>query len=134
MNAMQKISSQPRKVRKRMVFQAPLHVKAKQLVAPLSPELRNKYGIRRLRVRKGDTVLIVRGSYAGLEGKVTRVNVKRVRIYVEGATRTKADGTEVYVPIHPSKVVITKLDLSDNRRKQVLERKKALKVSEGAQG
>jgi len=117
-----------------MVYQAPLHIKAKQLVAPLSPELRSKYGIRRIKVRKGDTVLIVRGSYAGIEGKVTKVSVKKVRICVEGVTRTKADGTEIYVPIHPSKVVITKLDLSDPKRKQVLERKRALKVGIGEEG
>ncbi len=120
-------SSQPRKVRKRMIYQAPLHVKAKQLVAPLSKELQKELGIKRLRVRKGDTVLIVRGSYKGIEGRVVRVSVKKCRIYVEGATRTKSDGTEIYVPIHPSKVVITKLDLSDERRRQVIERKRALR-------
>ncbi|RLF04921.1 MAG: 50S ribosomal protein L24 [Thermoprotei archaeon] len=120
------VSSQPRKVRKRMVYAAPLHQLSKQLVAPLSDELRREHKIKRIRVRKGDTVMIVRGSFAGLEGKVISVNVKKRRICVEGATRTKADGREVPVLIHPSKVVITKLDLSDEKRKQILERKKAL--------
>jgi len=117
-NAMvMKASSQPRKMRKRMIYQAALHVKAKQLVAPLSSELREKYGVRRARVRKGDRVLIVRGSYKGHEGKVVGVDVDNMRIFVEGVNLKKADGTEVPLPIHPSKVVITELDLSDPRRK-----------------
>ena len=118
------VSKQPRKVRKRMLYNAALHVKAKQLVAPLSEELQKEYGVQRLRVRRGDTVLVVRGSFKGHEGRVVKVNVKKVRIYVEGATRVRSDGREVYVPIHPSKVVITKLDMSDEKRKQIVERRK----------
>lgn len=123
------VSSQPRKVRKRQVYAAPLHVKAKQLTAPLSEELRKELEVKRLRVRKGDTVLVVRGSFKGHEGKIVEVDVKRVRIFVEGATRVRSDGTEVRVPIHPSKVVIAKVDMSDSRRKQAVERKKSLQAS-----
>ncbi len=123
------LSSQPRKVRKRMIYNAPLHKLSNQLVAPLSDELRREYNIKRIRVRKGDTVMIVRGSFAGLEGKVVRVDTKKRRIAVEGATRTKSDGREIPVLIHPSKVVITKLDLSDKFRKQIIERKKSVEVT-----
>jgi len=97
------------------------------MTAPLSPELRRKYGIRNLPIRKGDTVMIMRGDFKGIEGKVIRVDLKKIRIYVEGATRRKADGTQVNVPIHPSNVMITKLDLSDPRRKEVIERKQRTK-------
>jgi len=125
------VSKQPRKVRKRMMYNAPLHVKAKQLVAPLSEELQKEYGVRRLRVRRGDTVMIVRGSFKGHEGRVVKVNVKKVRIYVEGVTRVRSDGREVYVPINPSKVVITKLDMSDEKRKQIVERRKTAQAEVG---
>lgn len=118
------LSSQPRKVRKKLIYRAPLHVRSKQLVAPLSEELRKQYGIRRLRVRSGDTVLIVRGSFKGHEGRVVKVNVKRGRIYVEGVTRVRSDGREIFIPIHPSKVVLTKIDLSDDERKKIIERRK----------
>ncbi|MCD6564005.1 MAG: 50S ribosomal protein L24 [Thermoproteales archaeon] len=124
------VTSQPRKVRKKMIYNAPLHKLSKQLVAPLSDELRREYNIKRLRVRKGDTVMIVRGSFAGLEGKVVKVDVKKRRIGVEGATRTRSDGREIPVLIHPSKVIITKLDLSDKMRKQIIERKKPMEVTE----
>lgn len=122
-------SSKPGKVRKREVYDAPLHIRSKKIVAPLSAELQQKLGIKRIRVRKGDRVLIVRGAFKGHEGKVTSVDVKKGRIHVEGATLRKADGTEVPFPIHPSKVVVTELDLSDPRRKELVERRKQVVVS-----
>ena len=118
---LKKVSRQPRKVRKKY-YNKPLHNRHKDMRAPLSPELRAEYGIKKLPVRKGDTVVIMRGSFKGHEGKVVRVDLKRRRVFVEGATRTKADGSEIFVPIHPSKVMITKLDLSDKLRKRIIER------------
>lgn len=128
-----KVAKQPRKVRKRMIYRVPLHMKSASLIAPLSPELRKEHGVKRLRVRKGDTVRIMRGRFSGLEGRVVRVSVKKGRIYVEGATITKADGREVPFPIHPSKVMITKLDLSDPKRKEIIDRKKGKEVEEVAE-
>jgi len=116
-------SKQPRKQRLRL-FNAPLHVRQKLMTAPLSPELRAKMGIKRLPVRKGDTVRIVRGDWKGHEGKVVRVSLKKMRIYVEGATMKRADGTPRYYPIHPSNVMIIKLDLSDKRRLEIIERRR----------
>jgi len=113
----------PTKQRK-MLFQAPDHVRHKHFAAPLSPELRASRGVRALPVRSEDTVRIMRGDHKGLEGKVTRIDRKKYRIYVEGLTREKVDGTTISVPIHPSKVMITNLNLEDKWRKQVLERKR----------
>ncbi len=116
-------SSKPKKQRK-AYFNAPLHKRQKFVTAPLAKPLQRELGIKRLPVRKGDTVLIVRGDFKGLEGKVVEVDLKRMRIFVEGAVIKKPTGETVYYPIHPSKVVITKLDLSDPKRKEVIERKK----------
>lgn len=115
-------SKQPRKQRK-AYFKAPLHLRHKFFNAPLSPELREKYGVKRLPVRVGDVVKIMRGDWKGHEGKVVRVDLKKVRIYVEGVTVKKADGTPVLRPIHPSKVMIVKLDLSDKWRQKIIERR-----------
>lgn len=120
-------SSKPSKQRKAL-YEMPLHLRRKLLTAPLSDELREKYGIKRLPVRKGDVVRIMRGSFKGHEGKVVKVDLKRVRIFIEGVQRKKADGTPVYVPIHPSKVQIIKLDLSDKWRIKVIERKSGKKI------
>jgi large subunit ribosomal protein L24 len=123
-------SIKPGKQRKTHIH-APLHLKRKFLTAPLSRELREKYGVRNLPVRTGDAVRIMRGDWKGHEGKIVKVDVKKERIFVEGVQRKKVDQTPVYYPIHPSNVMIIKLDLKDKWRKKILERRgKGLKVEE----
>lgn len=113
-------STKPSKVRKRML-DAPWHVRNKMLNARLSDELRSKYGVKTVRVRKGDSVKIVRGEFAGVEGKVTSVDLKTGRITVEGVFRENIRGEQVPVKIHASKVIITSLNLEDKLRKEKLE-------------
>merc|ERR1711904_264675 len=99
--------------------------------APLSAELRAKYSVRSVPVRKDDEVSVVRGTYKGREGKVVQVYRKKWVIHVERITREKASGATVQVGIHPSKVVINKLRL-DKDRKALLERKnKETKTDKG---
>jgi large subunit ribosomal protein L24 len=112
----------PGKQRK-MLFNAPAHLRHKLMAAPMSPELLAQKGIKALPVRKGDTVRIMRGDHKGFEGKVSRVDLKAYRIYLAGLTREKVDGTAVFVALHPSKVMIKTLNLDDKLRKAVLERK-----------
>ena len=116
-------SSKPSKQRLEY-FNAPLHKRHKYFNARLSDDLVKQLGIKRLPVRKGDVVRIMRGDWAGHEGKVVRVDYEKVAVYVEGVTLKRADGTPVYYPIHPSKVMIIKLDLSDKLRKKIIERRK----------
>lgn len=113
----------PRKQRK-MLYNAPAHKRHKLMAAPLSSELAVSKGAKTLPVRKGDTVRIQRGDHKGFEGKVSRVDLKEYRIYLEGLTREKTDGTNIFLPIHPSKVQIRNLNLDDKWRKDVLGRKK----------
>jgi len=113
-------TTQPRKQRKKL-YQAPSHIRYKHFSAPLSPSLKTSHNIGSLPVRSGDTVRIMRGDRKGLEGKVTRVDRKKYRIFVEGVTREKVDGTTTFVPIHPSKVMITSLDLDDKWRRESLK-------------
>lgn len=65
----------------------------------------------------------MRGDFKGFEGKVTSVDRKEYRIFVEGVTREKVDGSTALVPIHPSKVMITRLNLDDKWRREILKRK-----------
>ena len=115
----------PRKQRKRL-YNAPAHVRHKLMAAPLSKELVASKGIKTLPVRKGDTVHIQRGDHKGFEGKISRVDLKNYRIYIEGLTREKVDGTNIFVSVHPSKVMIRNLSLDDKRRKDVIARKKPI--------
>ena len=120
------LTSKPSKQRKRL-YTAPLHIRYKLLAAPLAPELREKYGFRSLPVRVGDKVQVLRGDFKGFEGKVLSVNRKKFRITIEGITREKVDGTTINVPIHPSKVMITELNLDDKWRRKIIERKSKAK-------
>ena len=94
--------------------------------APLSNELTASRGAKTLPVRKGDTVRIQRGDHKGFEGKISRVDRKEYRIYLEGLTREKVDGTNIFLPIHPSKVEIRNLNLNDKIRKATLDRKQEI--------
>src|SRR5512137_2685484 len=114
----------PGKQRKNL-FNAPAHIRHKQMAAPLSRELSASKGVKTLPVRKGDTVRIMRGDNKGFEGKVSRVDLKGYRLYMEGLTREKVDGTNIFLPIHPSKVEIRNLSLDDKFRKEILARKVA---------
>jgi large subunit ribosomal protein L24 len=115
-------TTKPTKQRKRL-YQAPLNERYKRFSAPLSSKLKESHGTNSVPVRKGDTVMIMRGDRKGSEGKVTQISRKKYSIFVEGATREKVDGTTTLVPIHPSKVMITRLNLDDKWRKKILERK-----------
>ncbi|MCD6089794.1 50S ribosomal protein L24 [Candidatus Bathyarchaeota archaeon] len=115
-------TKKPSKQRK-LLYNAPYHIRGKIMAAPLSEELRKEYGCRSLPIRSGDTVRILRGDYKDYEGRVTRVDRKKYKVYVDGVTKEKADGTTVPVPIHHSKVEIIKLNMDDKWRKRILERK-----------
>jgi len=123
------LSKKPSKQRKAL-YTAPSHARGKVLSSPLSPELRERYGTRSIRARKGDTVVVARGDYAGIEGKITRVDPGASRLFIEGVTREKVDGTTTFVPKHPSKVMIKRLNLDDKWRKDILERKASKPVAE----
>jgi large subunit ribosomal protein L24 len=100
------------------------------MAAPLSPQLIASKGAKTLPVRKGDTVRIMRGDHKGFEGKISRVDLKNYRIYIEGLTREKVDGTAIFVSVHPSKVMIRNLNLDDKWRKGIVERKEELPKKE----
>merc|ERR1711976_1047946 len=112
----------PKKNRKRH-FQAPSHIRRKIMSAPLCKELRQKYGVRSMPVRRDDDVTVVRGHYKStFSGKVIQVYRKKYVIHVDRVSREKANGSSIHVGIHPSKVVIMKLKM-DKDRKRLLERR-----------
>ena len=108
-------SKQPRKQRKYR-YNAPLHVRQKLISAHLSKKLREELGIRSIPVRKGDRVKIMRGQFKGKEGNVTKVDLKKLKIYIDVAKRKKVSGQEVQVPIDPSNVMIIELNKEDKKR------------------
>ncbi|MBU1051631.1 MAG: 50S ribosomal protein L24 [Nanoarchaeota archaeon] len=116
-------SKQPRKQRKYKA-NAPLHTKHKFLSAQLSKELRKKHGKRNIPLRKGDEVLVMRGSFKKKKAKVATIDLKRTRIALENIQRTKKDGTKVNVYFHPSSLQIQTLNIDDKKRIAILDRTK----------
>lgn len=92
------------------------------LKCKLDEFLQEEHGIKTLVVKKGDLVKIMRGQFRDTEAKVTRVDYKDIRVYLDSAVVTKADGKEAPVPVHPSNLMIVKLELDDERKK-IIERK-----------
>lgn len=118
------VSGSRRKNRKRH-FNAPSHVRRVIMSAPLSKELRQKYNVRSIPIRKDDEVQVcsgfhlsysnfcwglhatqvVRGHYKSPQvGKVVQVYRKKYVVHIERIQREKVNGSAVNVGIHPSKV------------------------------
>lgn len=115
-------SKKPRKQRK-FLYKAPLHLRRKMIAAHLSKELREKYKTRSMPLRKGDEVEVMRGEFKKRRGKILKIDTKNYKVYIEGITRKKTDGTERLVPFHPSNLKIINLNLEDKRRIKILERR-----------
>ena len=118
-----KASTQARKQRK-YLYKAPLHILHKQMAAPISKDLKKDLGIRSVIVKKGDEVTVMSGQFKGVTGKVTKVSLANKFVHVEGAELTRADATKSLYPIHPSNLMIVKLNLDDKLRKEKIERNK----------
>ncbi|CRG86007.1 60S ribosomal protein L26-1 [Talaromyces islandicus] len=114
------LASSRRKSRKAH-FSAPSSERRIRMSAPLSKELREKYNVRSIPIRKDDEVTIVRGSNKGREGKITSVYRLKWAVHVERVVREKTNGQSVPIPIAPSNVVISKLKL-DKDREDILAR------------
>lgn len=117
-----KSSKQKRKQRKYR-YKAPLHIRHKFVAANLSKELRKRYYRRNLPLRKGDSVRIMRGSFKKKTGKISNVNLRNLKVFIEGIQQSKRDGTKVNVPFEPSNLQITELNLEDKKRMEIIERK-----------
>ncbi|MBN2335329.1 50S ribosomal protein L24 [Candidatus Bathyarchaeota archaeon] len=119
---MSKIVTKPSTARRNM-YNAPNHKKRRFISAPLSPSLRAEHGTRSMPVVVDDTVTITKGDRKLAEGRVLRVDTKDGKIYVEGVTRTRQDGSTVQIPLRAENVMITRLHLDDQWRRAMLERK-----------
>lgn len=110
-------SSLPR-IQRRARENAPLHRKSKEIRVHLDQGKFKDVPSKRVTLRKGDTVKIIRGSRSGHEGKVAQIDVKRRKVSIEKALLRKSNNKEVSLWFDPTNLVITKLDLSDPIRKE----------------
>ena len=118
-------SSKPRTSRKAFL-QMDMHIRSKTISAHLNKKLQKELGTRSISIRKGDVVEILRGSFKGKEGKITKVERGIGKIHIEKIIRKKSDGTEYQVGIDPSNVMVVGIEKGDkkrfkNKKKEVVE-------------
>ena len=115
-------TKQPRKQRK-IRFLLPLHKLRNLVNVHLSKETKEKLKTKRrcIVVKKGDKVKVMVGEHKGKMGKVVKVDLKSIKVFVEGIARKKGKGGEAMVPLDPSKLLIIEAVLDDYRR-EMLER------------
>jgi len=127
---MRPTSAKPRKQR-RLYFQAPKHKVHRGFVVPHDWQNDKKFSrVKRVAVRKGDTVFIRRGKESSekdtkvkkVEAKVSRVDYKRRLVFVEDLKIRKRGNKVADRPVDPRNIVIVSLDLTDPQRKAKLER------------
>ncbi|MFC1690964.1 50S ribosomal protein L24 [Nanoarchaeota archaeon] len=123
-----KSSSRPNKQRK-YLKKAPLHTRVKFVSSALSKDLRKKYSKRSIPARVGDKILVNSGGFKGKTGKISRVDRKSQKIFIEGFEVIKKEGAKVPVGIHSSNLTITELNLDDKKRERSLKLKTPLSDS-----
>jgi len=89
----------------------------------LISDLVEEHGVTRLPLRKDDHVMVTKGEFADIEGKVTKIDRKKVQVFIDGAKIEKKGGGEFDLPVHPSKLMITKLT-EDKYREKIIERRR----------
>ena len=114
-------SSKPNKQRKAR-YQSALHSKQKLLGAHLVENLRTQWSKRTLALRKGDEVKVMRGKYKGETGKISKIDLKRTKVYIENIKRKKVSGEEIHVPLSPSNLMIMNPVMDDLKRKRIVQR------------
>ncbi len=113
----------PTKMRNRMLFQATLQTRSKQMGSALSKDLQKKYGKKSARVVEGDSVTILRGEFKGVDGKVAKISTQKSSVAIDGVKKEKTKGDKFDVYIHTSNLVINSLNSDDKWRMAKLEGK-----------
>lgn len=117
-------SKQPRKQRKAL-YNTENHQRSKLLTTRVADFLRDEYGIKKLPLRIGDQVRVVRGEFRDFEGEVIEF-ANNQRVKVKECVFDKTDGTQFHPSIHISNLIITKFKderKMDQWRASIIERK-----------
>ena len=107
----------PRRQR-RALYTASTSERRVRMAAPLSRELRARFHRRSLPVRKGDTVRVLSGSFAGREERVAKVDRRGYSVTLDNVTLKTADEKMKPLSLGVGHLVITRLNLSDPWRRR----------------
>lgn len=98
------------------IYKGKLHTKRKLLVSPLEKSLQKKHNLKRISIRKGDSVKVVVGDNKGKTGKVERVDYTKARVFVNEIKYKNSKAQEKMTPLVASNLLITDLVMNDSRR------------------
>ena len=112
----------PRRQR-RALYRAPTSERRRRMTVPLSRELRRRFRRRNVPVRKGDTVRVLSGSFAGREERVARISRRDYSVTLDNVTLKTAEEKLKPLALRTSHLVITRLNLADPWRRRALRLK-----------
>jgi len=90
----------------------------------LSKDLKAKYNVRSIPVRKDDTVQIMRGFYKGKSSIVQTVYRRRWCVYDEKIVKKKVNGQSAQIPFDSSNLKVTALRLDADRKSMIARKQK----------
>ena len=109
----------PRRQRKALFTASPPE-RRRRMTVLLSRELRARFHLRSVPVRKGDTVRVLSGSFVGREERVAKVDRRDYAVTLDNVTLKAADEKLKPLALRPAHLVITRLNLSDPWRRRSL--------------
>jgi len=92
----------------------------RRMTVPLSRLLKSRFQVRAAPLRKGDTVRVRSGSFAGREERVAKINRRDYSVTLDNVTAKTTGEKMKGLPIRPSHLVITRLNLADPWRRRAL--------------
>lgn len=112
------VTSSRRKNRKRH-FGADDAERRVRMSSGLSKELREKYKIKTLPIKKEDEVEVVTGDLSGKKGRVIDVKRAVYKVVLDITYREKKNGQIARYGIHPSNLRITGISMNDERMRLI---------------
>jgi ribosomal protein uL24 len=110
----------PRRQRK-SVYDATSFERRVLMTVPLSRELRRRFHTRSIPIRKGDTVRVMSGSFVGREERVAKVDRRGYSVTLDNVTLKSGESKLKPLAIRTSHLVLTKLNLADGWRREILQ-------------
>lgn len=98
------------------IYNASLCKRRKLLVCPLDKNLIKTHNLKKLPVRKGDTVKVIIGDNKGKSGKVEKVDYTQLKVFIKDIKYKNTRGQEKMTPFVASNLLITDLILTDTKR------------------
>jgi ribosomal protein uL24 len=109
----------PRRQRK-AVYEATTFERRILMTVPLSRELRRRFHRRSVPLRKGDTVMVMSGSFIGREERVAKIDRRGYSVTLDNVTLKTGESKLKPLAIKTSHLVLTKLNLADAWRRRTL--------------